>query len=265
VAPVTPALPSLATIIAKTSSVAVAPMPAVGRPIAHVSPSPNLAHIIAAMHSPVPVPKAKAPVYVNASPSPVRTLAAIPYQPQTGQILTPAQSQFLASQNGVKLEPFSPARQSQPVQPVQPVAPATWRTYQPGQMPRGKLLDWQNASELADVGANSDRFYIRGKYIVTAVSDNRVVLRPQGYAGEPVSTMRLVVQFPVGTPLPAEGTPVARGQMRPFQVVDVRRGNDGQVNVYAREITAPWAVTNTADLLRSYHMQRERLANQYMQ
>ena len=265
VAPVTPALPSLAKIIAKTSSVAVAPMPAVGRPIAHVSPSPNLAHIIAAMHSPVPVPKAKAPVYVNASPSPVRTLAAIPYQPQTGQILTPAQSQFLASQNGVKLEPFSPAQQSQPVQPVQPVAPATWRTYQPGQMPRGKLLDWQNASELADVGANSDRFYIRGKYIVTAVSDNRVVLRPQGYAGEPVSTMRLVVQFPVGTPLPAEGTPVARGQMRPFQVVDVRRGNDGQVNVYAREITAPWAVTNTADLLRSYHMQRERLANQYMQ
>ncbi|MGB8354280.1 MAG: hypothetical protein WCD79_10360 [Chthoniobacteraceae bacterium] len=269
VTPVIAAHPAPVKVIAKSAPV---PVPAIPRPIAHVSPSPTLAHIIAAMHTPAPVPKAKAPVYVNASPSPARALAAIQYQPQTGQTLTPAQSQFLATQNGVKLEPFTPARQSQPVQSIQsvppvqqPVAHAAWHTYQPGQMPRGKFLDWQNASELADVGINSDHYYIGGKYIVTAAYDNRVVLRPQGYAGEPLSTVRVVVEFPAGTHLPAEGTPVARGQMRPFQVVDVHRGNDGQVNVYAREITAPWAVTNTADLLRSYHQQRERLANQYMQ
>jgi len=255
-----------------TPALAALTPPAV-RPVAHVSPSPNLSHIIAAMHS--PTPKAKAPVYAIATPSPARSLpvatpsvtraiASLPTQPQPVQI-TPAQpQQYSSSPNGVKLEPFmaAPPRQVEP--PAQAAATNLWRTYPPGQMPRGKLLDWQNVPELAETGINQ-RFYIRGKYIVTASSANRLVLRPQGYAGEPVSTVRLVVEFPAGAQMPPEGSAVARGEMRPFQIVEVRRGNDGQVNVYAREVTTPWQVTNTADLLRSYHQQRERLANQYLQ
>jgi hypothetical protein len=113
---------------------------------------------------------------------------------------------------------------------------ATWQTYRPGQFPRGRLIDSGQGSSLVDQGIGSDPLYLRGDFTVTAARENRAVLRPKQTTGENV---RIIVEFPKGLPVPQEGDSVGRAADRPFQVVDVRRGADGQVNIYVREITAP--------------------------
>jgi hypothetical protein len=47
------------------------------------------------------------------------------------------------------------------------------------------------------------------------------------------------VDFPTGSALPAEGATFTRDAARGFQVVDVRRSQDGTVNVFVREIAQP--------------------------
>ena len=89
---------------------------------------------------------------------------------------------------------------------------------------------------LADQGIGSDPIYLRGDFTVTAARENRAVLRPKQTGNENV---RIIVEFPKGLPIPQEGDSVGRAADRPFQVVDIRRGADGQVNIYVREITAP--------------------------
>ena len=113
---------------------------------------------------------------------------------------------------------------------------ATWQTYRPGQFPRGRLIDPSQSSSLADQGIGSDPIYLRGDFTVTAARENRAVLRPKQTANENV---RIIVEFPKGLPVPQEGDSVGRAADRPFQIVDVRRGADGQVNIYVREVTAP--------------------------
>ena len=85
--------------------------------------------------------------------------------------------------------------------------------------------------------------YLRGNFLVTASGDNKAVLRPQGgdaaAAGAP--NMRVSIDgF-------SDRLGAARGRRdihpgrraRGFQVVDVRRSQDGTVNVFVREITQP--------------------------
>jgi hypothetical protein len=134
---------------------------------------------------------------------------------------------------GVKLEPFIGAQTAPGATP----AAGTWRVYRPGQMPRGRLLDSREASALANAGIGGERLYLSGQFLVTASGDNRAVLRPQGSVGKQAGATRVIVNFPPGMPAPSEGSTFGRDQMRPFQITDVRRGTDGQVNVYVREIT----------------------------
>jgi hypothetical protein len=49
---------------------------------------------------------------------------------------------------------------------------------------------------------------------------------------------RIIVEYPRGIPAPREGESFQRATERPFQIVDVRKGADGQINVYVREVTA---------------------------
>jgi hypothetical protein len=113
---------------------------------------------------------------------------------------------------------------------------ATWQTYRPGQFPRGRLIDVDQGSILADQGIGTDPVYLRGDFTVTASRENRAVLRVRQSANE---NARIIVEYPKGAAVPQEGDTVQRAADRPFQIVDVRRGADGQVNVYVREITAP--------------------------
>jgi hypothetical protein len=114
----------------------------------------------------------------------------------------------------------------------------TWQLFKPGLMPRGRLLDVNQTVELADKGIGTDPIYLKGEFMVTAARENRAVLRPKMESGNGQGTsIRIIVEFPRGGNVPKEGDPVARMSDRPFQIEDVRKGADGQVNIYVREIT----------------------------
>ena len=83
--------------------------------------------------------------------------------------------------------------------------------------------------------------YLRGDFTVTAARDNRAVLRPHQSLADHVlnrGNARIIVEYPRGIPTPREGETFQRATDRPFQIVDVRRGADGQVNIYVREVTS---------------------------
>jgi hypothetical protein len=125
----------------------------------------------------------------------------------------------------------------------QPVAASqeAWPVYAAGQMPRGRLVDAADGQELAGKGVGGERHYLKGRFTVTASGNGRAVLRPQGsLAGVPMgasSRVRVIVEFPAGAIPPTEGNSVSRDNLRPFQITSVKRGDDGQINIYAREVT----------------------------
>ena len=113
----------------------------------------------------------------------------------------------------------------------------TWQLFKPGLMPKGRLFDVNQTAELADKGIGTDPIYLKGEFSVTAARENRAVLRPKESGNGPGSSIRIIVEFPRGGNVPKEGDAVARLNDRPFQIEDVRKGADGQVNIYVREVT----------------------------
>jgi hypothetical protein len=47
------------------------------------------------------------------------------------------------------------------------------------------------------------------------------------------------VDYPAGAPLPEPGSTLDRDATRPYEVTEVRRQSDGQLNVFVREIIKP--------------------------
>ena len=114
----------------------------------------------------------------------------------------------------------------------------SWQLYKPGLMPKGRLFDVNQSAELADKGIGTDPIYLKGEFTVTAARENRAVLRPkQEPSSGSVTSVRVIVEFPRGGNVPKEGDAFARLNDRPFQIEDVRKGADGQVNIYVREVT----------------------------
>lgn len=145
--------------------------------------------------------------------------------------------------------PLAVAENNQPLQPFLTASPTpatsgrteAWQTYRPGQMPRGHLLDVDQTTELADKGIGNTTIYLRGDFTCTAARENRAVLRPRQSLADHVlnrGNARIIVEYPRGVPTPREGETFQRAADRPFQIVDVRRGADGQVNIYVREVTS---------------------------
>ena len=48
---------------------------------------------------------------------------------------------------------------------------------------------------------------------------------------------RVIVEFPAGITAPAKNTTVSRDELRPFEITSVRRESNGQINIFAREVT----------------------------
>jgi hypothetical protein len=195
-------------------------------------PAPSVA--IAAASSPAPQQPLLARNDIPA-PRPLDTSAL----PLTAPPI-PAASPFPASANGAPLTPFL---QSAP-EPVITNNGASWRTYPPGQMPRGRVIAPSDAAPLADTGLGGERLYLRGNFVVTAAEENRAILRPQTNVLNSLLKLgsggtRIIVQYPAGVEPPAEGSTFARDENRPFMITDVRRGSDGSINLYVREITSP--------------------------
>lgn len=121
-----------------------------------------------------------------------------------------------------------------------------WPIYAPSQMPRGRLMEVPDMTQLAGQGVAGERIYLQGNFVVTASGQNRAVLRAQGAMAENLgigggrtSSTRIIVEFPAGNRPPYEGATFSRDSRRPFLITDVKKGADGQVNVYVREVTRP--------------------------
>jgi hypothetical protein len=152
-------------------------------------------------------------------------------------VATPTPTPVAVATNNVPLQPFLTASPT----PATSGRLEAWQTYRPGQMPRGRLLDVDQTAELADKGIGNVTIYLRGDFTVTAVRDNRAVLRPRLSLADHVFNRgngRIIVEYPRGVPTPREGEAFQRAAERPFQIDDVRRGADGQVNIYVREVTS---------------------------
>jgi hypothetical protein len=111
-------------------------------------------------------------------------------------------------------------------------------------MPLGRLIDTGDLRDIADRGVAGERLYLRGQFVVNFSDANRAVLRPrQGLADSVLhfgSSTRIIVDFPTGYTPPRQGAVVNRDQSRPYEITEIRKQDDGQVNVFVREIMQPY-------------------------
>ncbi len=168
-----------------------------------------------------------------------------PVPTATPQAATAVPEQAVTGEAGVTetrpgAEPFATQPES-----IATTAAGNWSTYTPGQMPRGRLMKIADMGDLAGRGVAGERIYLQGSFVVTAAGQSRAVLRSNTAATETLgiggstSQTRVIVEFPAGSTPPEEGASFSRDSRRPFLITGIRRGADGQVNVYVREITRP--------------------------
>ena len=133
------------------------------------------------------------------------------------------------------LEPFEASATPTPAAPA--MSPATnarnWTLYDPGRMPRGRLLDANAARNLAGQGAPTEPVYLSGEFNVAGTVGGRAVLRGR----RAPRNVRIIADFPSGAAPPAQGQTFRRDSTRPFRIDRVEEGTDGFINVYVREIT----------------------------
>ena len=201
--------------------------------------------------------KPPAPVVANATPPPVPSATPTPIAAPAVALATPKPSAApIATATPERVAATTPAPTPTPKVALQPFlvsaptpAPGstsggTWRTYAPGKMPRGRLVSLSDASELADRGTGGERLYLRGNFLVSLSADNRAVLRSNSSLGNALATVtnspppRVIVEYPAGSYAPAKNTTFSRDEQRPFEITNVRREPNGQINIFAREVTA---------------------------
>ena len=110
-----------------------------------------------------------------------------------------------------------------------------WEVYPAKGMPGGTHVTEREAFSLTQKELTEQAFYLTGVFRVTASGEESVVLRPYGSPGG----TRVVVAYPPSIPTPAEGEKLVRDDTRGFLIRDIRHGVDGQVIIFAREITLP--------------------------
>jgi hypothetical protein len=118
-----------------------------------------------------------------------------------------------------------------------------WKTFPPGKMPVGRLITLSDVRDLADRGVAGERVYLKGQFVVNFTEPNRAVLRPKTGLTDAVlklagggQNLRVIVDFPAGYTPPTRGTTVTRDEARPYEITEVRKQSDGQLNVFVREI-----------------------------
>lgn len=188
----------------------------------------------------------------SASPSATPFVAQTVRSPAAPPIIANGRSATLLPKPGATPTSLAPA----PSVNNTPVAPAdgtlastaggaTWKTYPAGKMPQGRLLAPADLAEIADRGFAGERIYLRGQFVVNFSDANKAVLRPRTRVPDTVvrlaggNSARIIVEYPSGYVPPAPGSTVTRDEARPLEVTEVRKQEDGQLNVFAREVMQP--------------------------
>ena len=194
----------------------------VERPVAVNMPSPSAVPDQTPVPARAEVPPVRPAVAVKDAPVAATTppVAAASPTPEPAPSPTPSPGAIVASSTGA------------------------WPTYAPGQMPRGRLLNVKDVAGMGGADVNSERVYLNGNFLVTASGPNKAVLRTQGAITDAIGfggrggNVRVIVEFPSGVRPPGVGATFSRDARRPFQITEIRE-EDGQVNVYVREVTRP--------------------------
>lgn len=198
------------------------------------------------------------PVSASSEPTPAPAIPAVTPKPATVVAASGSAAAVAVPQptptpvavvSGSLKVPLVPFLVSSPTPGITASTVGAWRTYPPGRMPRGRLVSIGDAGTLAERGAGGERLYLRGNFVVTAVTESKAVLRPTSVVGGALanafatmthrSEARVIVEFPRGVLPPTEGATVSRDATRPFEVRDVRKSADGQINIFARDVTVP--------------------------
>jgi hypothetical protein len=170
----------------------------------------------------------------------------------------PVANTSTAQAPAVAQAPSVPTATPVPVLPAQPAPPdvaagtlasnaggGSWKTFAPGKMPLGRLVGTGDLRDVAEHGLAGERVYLKGQFVVNFSDANKAVLRPRTKLTDKVlhfgggSSTRIIVEFPAGYVPPRQGAEVTRDEQRPYEITEVRRQEDGQLNVFVREIMQP--------------------------
>ncbi|HXP36020.1 MAG TPA: hypothetical protein VN827_10795 [Chthoniobacterales bacterium] len=226
--------------------------PKKGKPGAKATPTPKGK---LAKGKPTPQPSASATPIVLAerstSPPPVPS-PIVQTSPPPAPAKKPTPAPPAATQSAPEIALAQPVESPVRAQPVQPAASdvgtlasttggGSWKTFPPGKMPLGRLIATGDLKEIADRGTAGERIYLKGQFVVNFSDANRAVLRPRGKLTDSVlhfgaAPTRIIVEFPTGYTPPPPGSTVSRDEARPLEITEVRKQEDGQLNVFAREI-----------------------------
>jgi hypothetical protein len=138
--------------------------------------------------------------------------------------------------------PAAPAAPQNPTDALASTAGGgSWKTFAPGKMPLGRLIETNDLKDLADRGVVGERVYLKGQFVVNFSDANKAVLRPRTRLASAMlhlggTSTRIIVEFPSGYRPPAQGSVVSRDESRPLEITEVRKQEDGQLDVFARVI-----------------------------
>jgi hypothetical protein len=198
--------------------------------------------------TPIVVAEKSTPAPASPPPSPIVQTSPPPAPAKSPAPAPPAKAKQSAPEIALAQPVETPVR-AQPVQPGSPdvgtlastTGGGSWKTFPPGKMPLGRLIATGDLKEIADRGTAGERIYLKGQFVVNFSDANRAVLRPRGKLTDSVlhfgsAPTRIIVEFPAGYTPPQPGSTVSRDESRPLEITEVRKQEDGQLNVFAREI-----------------------------
>jgi hypothetical protein len=233
---------------------ALAPILKKGGKLAQTTPSPKgrKAARKGKLESPAPATPAQSMIAQN-SPAPTPTSIAVTSALAQKIPVAPAGPTVAAAQ-----APPATTATPIPVLPALPVPAGTagvalasnagggsWKTFPAGKMPLGRLIGTGDLQDVAERGLAGERVYLKGQFVVNFSEANRAVLRPRTKLTDKVlhlgggSSARIIVEFPAGYTPPQQGAIVNRDELRPYEITEVRKQEDGQLNVFVREIMQP--------------------------
>ena len=238
-------------VVAGNQKLAAVPKGKKGKKQKLESPAPaaSPAQAVVAQNKPAPagtpitVASALAPPSALDLPAATPAPASKPPDTKTGPV---AQTSPVAMATAVPVLPAQPAPPgSSNVALASNAGGGNWKTFAPGKMPLGRLIATGDLNDVADHGAAGERIYLKGQFVVNFSDANKAVLRPRTTLTSKVlhfgggSSTRIIVEFPRGYTPPPQGAVLNRDEMRPYEITEVRKEEDGQLSVFVREIMQP--------------------------